>query len=162
QALGGLELGLVVVADAAFGHQPGRFVGKAVPTLARAGFGVLAGTVHHDPPVLRRPDCNRRRRNVNVKRRPPRRPGQKMSNASSAGRSSNSNVFTASMRSRSSAFTYSTMPPSDEVGRSCPPAVTATLTMPGGGSLLATGTPSRATRMKSIQIGSAARPPYSR
>src|SRR3546814_19901329 len=46
QAGGGLELGLVVVADAAFGHQPRGFVGEAPPAFARARFGVLAGAVH--------------------------------------------------------------------------------------------------------------------
>src|SRR3546814_10123544 len=46
QAGGGLELGLVVVADAAFGHQPSGFVGEAPPAFARARFGVLAGAVH--------------------------------------------------------------------------------------------------------------------
>src|SRR3546814_19182599 len=36
---------LVVVADAAFGHQPRGFVGEAPPAFARARFGVLAGAV---------------------------------------------------------------------------------------------------------------------
>ena len=47
EPLRGLELGLVEVADAAFGHQPGRFVGEAVATFADAGLGVLTGVVMH-------------------------------------------------------------------------------------------------------------------
>jgi hypothetical protein len=46
QARGGLELGLVVVADAAFGHQPRGLVRQAVAAFADAGFGMLAGVVH--------------------------------------------------------------------------------------------------------------------
>ena len=46
QALGGLALGLVVIADAAFGHQPRGLVGEAVAAFAGAGLGVLAGVVH--------------------------------------------------------------------------------------------------------------------
>jgi hypothetical protein len=43
---GSLQLGLVEVTDAAFGHQPGRFMGESPPALARAGLGVLAGAMH--------------------------------------------------------------------------------------------------------------------
>ena len=46
-----LQLGLVVVADAAFGHQPRGFVGEAVAAFAGAGLGVLAGVVHGASPV---------------------------------------------------------------------------------------------------------------
>ncbi|WP_430539162.1 DUF6053 domain-containing protein [Lysobacter enzymogenes] len=52
EPLGGLELGLVVVAVAAFGHQPGRLVGDAPAALAGAGLRmlvcVLSGLVHLD------------------------------------------------------------------------------------------------------------------
>ena len=41
EQLRGLELGLVVVADAAFGDQPGGFVGEAMAPLADAGLRVL-------------------------------------------------------------------------------------------------------------------------
>src|SRR3546814_6354226 len=51
QAGGGLELGLVVVADAAFGHQPRGLVGEAVATFAGARFGVLTGAMHGDLPA---------------------------------------------------------------------------------------------------------------
>src|SRR3546814_442726 len=57
QAGGGLELGLVVVADAAFGHQPRGFVGEAPPAFARARFGVLAGAVHVASRQEIRDDC---------------------------------------------------------------------------------------------------------
>src|SRR3546814_5350689 len=52
-----LELGLVVVADAAFGHQPRGFVGEAPPAFARARFGVLAGAVHVASRQEIRDDC---------------------------------------------------------------------------------------------------------
>jgi hypothetical protein len=47
EPLRGLELGLVEVADAAFGHQPGRLVGEAVATFADACLGVLTGMMMH-------------------------------------------------------------------------------------------------------------------
>jgi len=36
----------VVIADAAFGHQPRGLVGEATAAFTGAGFGVLAGVVH--------------------------------------------------------------------------------------------------------------------
>src|SRR5690606_13664816 len=47
EPLGGLALGLVEVADAALGHQSRGLVGQAGAALPGAGFGVLAGAVHH-------------------------------------------------------------------------------------------------------------------
>ena len=54
EPLRGLELGLVVVAHATLGHQPGGFVGKPLAALADAGLrmhvrvgrGVLAAVRH--------------------------------------------------------------------------------------------------------------------
>ena len=43
---GGLQLGLVVVADAAFGHQAGGFVGEAVAPLAGLAGSMLTGAMH--------------------------------------------------------------------------------------------------------------------
>lgn len=50
QARGGLEFGLMEVADAGFGDQPGGFVGEAIAALAGPGLGVLAGVVHGQRP----------------------------------------------------------------------------------------------------------------
>ena len=51
QPLGGLELGLVEVADAVLGHQPGGFVRKPVAALAQTGFSVLACMMHVSRPL---------------------------------------------------------------------------------------------------------------
>ncbi len=48
---GGLQLGLVVVADAAFGHQAGGFVGEAVAPLAGLAGSMLTGAMHAMTPV---------------------------------------------------------------------------------------------------------------
>ena len=48
---GGLQLGLVVVADAAFSHQAGGFVGEAVAPLAGLAGSMLAGAMHAMTPV---------------------------------------------------------------------------------------------------------------
>ncbi|GHE30084.1 hypothetical protein GCM10007167_10040 [Vulcaniibacterium thermophilum] len=45
EPLGGLELGLVVVADAAFGHQARRLVGQSLAALAGARLRVLLGVL---------------------------------------------------------------------------------------------------------------------
>ena len=50
EAFGGLELGLVEVADAAFDHQAGGLVGQSVAAFTQAGLGVLAGAVHGSRP----------------------------------------------------------------------------------------------------------------
>ncbi|GAB3105020.1 hypothetical protein GCM10027159_34000 [Lysobacter terrae] len=48
----GFQLGLVVVANAAFGHQPRRFMREAAATLVDPGLrvllGVLSGVAHDD------------------------------------------------------------------------------------------------------------------
>ena len=51
QALRGLQLRLVVVADPAFGHEPCGFMGQAATAFVRPGLGVLLGVlsgVAHD------------------------------------------------------------------------------------------------------------------
>src|SRR5690606_21417902 len=65
EPLRGLELGLVEVADAAFGHQPGGLVGQALAAFAgaglrmgmRMGLGVLAGVRHRGSPGTTCADC---------------------------------------------------------------------------------------------------------
>src|SRR5690606_20930965 len=75
QPLRRLELGLVVVADAALGHQPGRFRGQALPALAgaglRMGVRVLACVGHGETSACPRWTL-------------PQRAAQKMSKASSS------------------------------------------------------------------------------
>src|SRR6185312_12410084 len=44
--VGGLELGLVEVANAALGHQSRGLMGETVPAFARARFGMLTGAMH--------------------------------------------------------------------------------------------------------------------
>src|SRR5690606_24720383 len=51
QAAGGLAPGLVVVADAALGHQPRRLVGEPAAAFALPGFRMLARAAHGDSPV---------------------------------------------------------------------------------------------------------------
>ena len=50
QALRGLEFGLMEIADAAFGDEPGGFMGEPCASLAGLRFGVLAGVVHGQRP----------------------------------------------------------------------------------------------------------------
>ncbi|GAB3381323.1 hypothetical protein GCM10027432_08680 [Lysobacter fragariae] len=69
----------MVVADAAFGHQAGGFVGQAAPAFGRAServlLGVLSGVAHddlrgwHDDDWKLRRDRNRRRRESTLARR---------------------------------------------------------------------------------------------
>src|SRR5690606_9844854 len=54
EALGGLELGLVEVADAALAHQPGGLDGQPPALFAGAGFRVLHGVPHDRPSLLPR------------------------------------------------------------------------------------------------------------
>ena len=52
QAIGRLELGLVVVADSAFGHQSRGLVGEAMPAFSGTGQRMLVSvlaSVRHDP-----------------------------------------------------------------------------------------------------------------
>ena len=79
EAFGGLELGLVEVADAAHGHQPRGFLGQARAAFVGAGFGVLACAVHGASPVEPGADCSAPGAGRAW------RPGQKMSNDSSSG-----------------------------------------------------------------------------
>src|SRR3546814_13437477 len=74
QAGGGLELGLVVVADAAFGHQPRGLVGEAVATFAGARFGVLTGAMHGDLPAEAWANSTPRPLDVHVSKAPRTRP----------------------------------------------------------------------------------------
>src|SRR6476646_10655420 len=46
QADSRLAFGLLVIADATFGHQASRLMGEAMAAFADLGFGVLAGAVH--------------------------------------------------------------------------------------------------------------------
>ncbi|MNI82001.1 hypothetical protein D3C73_1386670 [compost metagenome] len=46
EAAGGLEFGLVEVADSAFGHQPGGFVGEAMTPFAGLAGSMLVSAVH--------------------------------------------------------------------------------------------------------------------
>jgi hypothetical protein len=51
QSVGGLELGLVKIADAAFHHQSGGFMGEPAAAFAGAGLSVLTSVVHVEPPL---------------------------------------------------------------------------------------------------------------
>src|SRR5690606_15973060 len=92
QPRGGLELGLAVVADAAFGHQSRGLVGQAMPAFAGPGFGVLAGAMHRVTPGRNLaptvPQAARKPTRALARARPAARGGQKMSNASSSSASS--------------------------------------------------------------------------
>src|SRR5690606_38417650 len=152
QPLRGLELGLVEVAHAALGHQPGGLVGQPLAAFAGAGLrvdvrvdvGVLAGVRHRRSPLGPAGDCTGAGMRMH---RPAGVAVQKMSNASSLGIASMSGsaAMSFSMRSRSSALIHSTMPPPS--GSSRPLALTLTLTMPSGGSGIRSGWPSSAVLM---------------
>src|SRR6478672_2828280 len=139
EPLGGLELGLVVVADTALGHQPGSFVGETLAAFAgpglrmhmRVGTALLAAVRHRAPP---RDDLSG---TVTERASPRHRRAQKMSNASSAGWASWSCMvsYSVCMRSWSSTLSHSVAP------------LDLTWTIPSGGSRLRSGWSFSATFM---------------
>ena len=134
--LRGLELGLVVVADAAFGHQPRRlerqvlaaFAGPGLRMGVRVDPGMRAGVVHRASPVRPAPTVPEqgRQRTSGLRAAVALAADidQKMSNASSSGCASWSGIASSSswMRSWSSTFSHSTTP------------FALTSTIPAGGS----------------------------
>src|SRR5690606_37910043 len=134
QPFGGLQLGLVVVADAADGHQPCGLVREPIATLAGACLRVCmrvgAGLLHWRTSA----------------RGLSRLYSQKMSNASSSLAASALYWVVTCIRSRSSVLTHSRIPVMPS-GSSRPSWPTDTRTMPSGGSNSVTSRSSSAIRM---------------